>query len=101
MHDPAAGIHGPSRRSVSTMKFTYRLLQDGSVWFAECVEADAVGEGRTPVEAVRSLGLSLEERMLQPNAVAPPPETEHMSIVLELTTEKPLRDSLDLGGPGG
>jgi hypothetical protein len=83
------------------MKFTYRLIKDASGWLAECIESDAAGEGKTAREAVESLRASLEERMFRPDAVAPPPETEHTRIELELTSEKTSRDSLDLGGPGG
>lgn len=83
------------------MKFTYRLIRDGSGWVAECAESDALGEGKTSKEAVESLRASLEERMFRPDAVAPPEETARTTIELELATEKPTRKSLDLGGPGG
>ena len=83
------------------MKFTYRLIKDASGWMAECVESDVAGEGKTAEEAVESLHASLEERMFRPDAVAPPPETEHSVIELELTDDKTPRKSLDLGGPGG
>lgn len=83
------------------MKFTYRLIRDATSWVAECVESDAAGEGKSSNEAVESLRASLEERMFRPDAVAPPPETEHDKIELELASEKTPRDSLDLGGPGG
>jgi len=84
------------------MKFTYRLIKDASGWLAECVESEAAGEGKTSKEAVESLRTSLEERMFRPDAVAPPPQTEHSTIVLELANEaeKSMRE-LDLGGPGG
>lgn len=84
------------------MKFTYRLIKDASGWLAECVESEAAGEGKTSNEAVESLRVSLEERMFRPDAVAPPSETEHSKIELELTSEgaKSTRE-LDLGGPGG
>jgi hypothetical protein len=83
------------------MKFTYRLQKDASAWLAECVECDAMGEGRTQTDAVLSLRASLEERMFRPDAVAPPPEEAHGTIELELACEPVTRDSLDLGGPGG
>ncbi len=82
------------------MKFTYRLQKEQSGWLAECVESDAMGEGKTEMEAVASLRESLEERMFRPDAVAPPPEAPHAPIVLELAGKAP-PDSLDLGGPGG
>ncbi len=64
------------------MKFTYRLQHVASGWFAECVEADAAGEGKTQQEAIQSLRRSLEERMFRPDAVAPPPEAPHTPIDL-------------------
>ena len=42
------------------MKFTYRLQKEQSGWLAECVESDAMGEGKTEMEAVASLRESLE-----------------------------------------
>lgn len=83
------------------MKFTYRLQTVHCGWIAECVESDAMGEGKTEREAIASLRESLEERMFRPDAVAPPSEeAPHAPIVLELAG-KPAPDSLDLGGPGG
>lgn len=82
------------------MKFTYHLKKEQSDWLAQCVESDAMGEGKTEAEAVASLRESLEERMFRPDAVAPPPEQPHAPIVLELAG-KSAPDSLDLGGPGG
>lgn len=83
------------------MKFTYRLQKETSGWLAECVESDAMGEGTTERDAIQSLRVSLEERMLRPDAVAPPSEEIAASIELELAAEKATPDSLDLGGPGG
>ena len=68
------------------MKFTYRLTKDANRYVAECVESDAVGEGKSSEEAVQSLSASLEERMFRPDAVAPPPSTEHSTIELELAS---------------
>jgi hypothetical protein len=82
------------------MKFTYRLSEDASGWLAECVESEAAGEGKTSAEAVRSLAVSLEERMLRPDAVAPPTSAEPSTIELELAPEvAPL--SVEPSGPGG
>lgn len=60
------------------MKFSYRLIRYGSGFLAECIESEAAGEGKTARDAVESLRRSLEERMLRPDAVAPPstPPTE-------------------------
>ncbi len=82
------------------MRLTYRLLQEGNGWLAECVESDAAATGATPAEAVTALHAALEERMFRPEAVAPPPETEHSVIELELSNDRSARPSLDLGGPG-
>lgn len=83
------------------MKFTYRINKEGSGWLAECVECDAMGEGKTPGDALLSLHASLEERMLRPDAIAPPAEEARATIELEPALEKTSSDSLDLGGPGG
>lgn len=83
------------------MKFTYRLVKDASGYLAECVESDCAGEGKTSKEAIESLRSCLEERMLRPDAVAPPSETVPAVIELELASDKTPRKSLDLGGPGG
>ncbi|HSO30891.1 MAG TPA: hypothetical protein VLT33_00205, partial [Labilithrix sp.] len=83
------------------MKFTYHLRKEPSGWLADCVESDAMGEGRTECEAVESLRVSLEERMFRPDAVAPPPVAlPRPTIVLELAAAAG-PDSLDLVGPGG
>ncbi len=83
------------------MKFTYRLVRDASGWIAECVEADAMGEGKTERDAITSLKSALEERMFRPDAVAPPASQPHPAIDLApATASEPERRSLDLGGPG-
>lgn len=89
------------------MKLTYRLIKDANGYLAECVESDAAGEGKTSQAAVESLRTALEERMFRPDAVAPPPETEHEPIELTLAKDDSSKDersnekpTLDLGGPG-
>lgn len=84
------------------MKFTYRLVNDAGGWIAECVEADAMGEGKTEQDAVASLRSALEERMFRPDAVAPPASQPHPAIDLSPASSAPSseRRSLDLGGPG-
>jgi hypothetical protein len=64
------------------MKFTYRLMQDRDTWVAECLEADAEGEGKTEHEAIESLKKSLEEHMFRPDAVAPPSRPTESPIQL-------------------
>jgi hypothetical protein len=83
------------------MKFTYRLQEDATAWIAVCVECDAMGEGKTQNDALRSLRTSLEERMFRPDAVAPPSEEAQATIELEPAKETTPCDALDLGGPGG
>jgi hypothetical protein len=84
------------------MRFSYRLIRDKSGFIAECVEAEAAGEGKTEPAAVEALRPALEERMFRPDAVAPPPCPTEATI--ELVPEGPERPdertSVDLGGPG-
>ena len=82
------------------MRFSYRLVREKQGFVAECVESDAMGDGRTEAEAVDSLRKSLEERMLRPDAVAPPSSPAEASIELVRADESAERRSLDLGGPG-
>jgi len=82
------------------MKFTYHLIKDANGYLAQCVESEAAGEGKTSKEALESLRVSLEERMFRPDAVAPPSETEHSVIELELASDRAPRE-VDLSGPGG
>ena len=85
------------------MKFSYRLIRDKNGFVAECIEAEAAGEGKTSKEAVDSLRKSLEERMFRPDAVAPPstPTEDVIELVLaDEATPSAERRSLDLGGPG-
>jgi hypothetical protein len=86
------------------MKLHYRLVRDANGWLAECVESEAMGEGKSAKEAVASLHKSLEERMLRPDAVAPPAEQEEIRIELVLADEpgdRPDRErEVDYGGPG-
>lgn len=65
------------------MRFTYRLIRDQGGYLAECIEAEAAGEGKTAPAAVESLRGLLHERMFRPDAVAPP-STEIEGAVIEL-----------------
>jgi hypothetical protein len=86
------------------MKLHYRLIKDANGFLAECVESDAMGEGKTAKEAVASLKKSLQERMFRPDAVAPPPEQEEPEIELVLADDRGDRADVgrevDYGGPG-
>jgi hypothetical protein len=86
------------------MKLHYRLVRDKSGFLAECVESEAMGEGKTAKEAIASLRKALEERMFRPDAVAPPSEPEAVHIELELAEDRGDRRDVDrevdYGGPG-
>jgi len=82
------------------VRFSYRLIEENDGFIAECVESDAAGEGRTVLKAIESLRMSLEERMLRPDAVAPPSRPTNEKIELVAADAAPERPSLDLGGPG-
>lgn len=79
------------------MKFTYRLVHDTGGWLAECVESEAMGEGRTREEAIASLRRALEERMYRPDAVAPP--ASQPRPVIDLTLAPPEPNDADRSGP--
>lgn len=81
------------------MKFTYQLVQETNGWVAECIETDAVGEGKTAEAALVSLKRSLEERMFRPDAVAPPSGDERAPIELVPAARADKQDR-DLSGPG-
>lgn len=86
------------------MKLHYRLVRDANGYLAECVESDAMGEGKTAKEAVTSLRKLLEDRMFRPDAVAPPPEPDDATIELVLADDRGDRRDVgrevDYGGPG-
>ena len=85
-----ADAAAPVARPPAPMRFTYRLVGDASGWLAECEEPEAMGEGRTQAEAVEALRKALEERMMRPDAVAPPsmkPANAGIELVLGLLHE--------------
>jgi hypothetical protein len=86
------------------MKLHYRLIKDANGFLAECVESDAIGEGKSAKEAVASLEESLQERMFRPDAVAPPPDQDDARIELVLADDRGDRRDVDrevdYGGPG-
>jgi hypothetical protein len=69
------------------MTFSYRLIRDRSGFVAECVESEAAGEGKTAKKAIESLRKALEERMVRPDAVAPPARPSEIVIELVLADE--------------
>lgn len=81
------------------MKFTYRLVNEAGGWLAECVESEAMGEGRTREEAIGSLRRALEERMGRPDAVAPPPSQPRPVIDLTLASAPDSRREPDRRRP--
>jgi hypothetical protein len=70
------------REGRTIMRLTYRLVREGPGFLAECLESDAAGEGPTEAAAVESLRRALAERMLRPDAVAPPPTPTETTIEL-------------------
>lgn len=97
---------GIMRARATGMKFSYRLVRDARGYVAECVEVEAVGEGKSQREALASLQKALEERMFRPDAVAPPSDPAGGTIELVLSDGKEddarqeKEKELDLGGPG-
>lgn len=69
------------------MRFSYRLIKDARGYLAECIEAEAAGEGKTARDAVESLRAALKERMFRADAVAPPSGTVEAAIDLVLTED--------------
>lgn len=83
------------------MKFTYRLQEESSGWLAQCVESDAMGEGKSEQDAIRSLREALEERMFRPDAIAPPSEGVRGTIDLAPAALASTADAVDPSGPDG
>jgi hypothetical protein len=54
------------------VRYTYRLDPDDGGFYAQCVEVDLAGEGKTRAAAVESLREALRLRLASPEAVAPP-----------------------------
>jgi hypothetical protein len=69
------------------MRFTYRLIRDARGYLAECIEAEAAGEGKTARDALASLREALRERMFRADAIAPPPGCVETEIELVLTED--------------
>lgn len=69
------------------MRLHYRLIEDANGYVAECVESDAMGEGKSAKDAIAALRTVLEERMFRPDAVAPPAELDEPEIELVRTDE--------------
>jgi hypothetical protein len=69
------------------MRFTYRLIKDARGYLAECIEAEAAGEGKSARDALESLREALKERMFRADAIAPPPGSVESEIELALTED--------------
>jgi hypothetical protein len=65
-------MSGPMSDEQIVVRYTYRVGRSEGRVYAECLEADATGVGATAAEAVESLRSELRERLLAPDAVAPP-----------------------------
>ena len=66
----------------AVVRYTYRVGKgDGGV-VAECLETDVVGEGPTPEDAVEALRGGLHDRLVSPDAVAPPSVPGRHRVVL-------------------
>jgi hypothetical protein len=84
------------------MRLSYLLVRNREGFIAECVETDAVGEGKTAKDAVASLRAALEERMFRPDAIAPPsePAETFIELVLAKESEAVSERAKVLDGPG-
>ena len=73
----------PARDQDVSVRYTYRLETTGEGIYAQCVEVDAEGEGKTRVEAVESLREALRDLLESTEAVAPPslPGRHHIVLV--------------------
>jgi hypothetical protein len=68
------------------MELTATIRRFESSYLAECVEMDAVGEGPDPDAALAALREALFERVVRPDAVAPPSRPD---VRIHLTVVKP------------
>jgi hypothetical protein len=64
------------------VRYTFRIEQAPGTVYAECLEAEVMGEGRTREEAVESLRDALRVRLQAPDAVAPPSVADRHRVVL-------------------
>jgi hypothetical protein len=75
-------VSSPDPNGGDTATFTYRSFHKDGRYYAEAQEAEAMGEGDTHDEAVESLRAELTERLLSPDAVAPPAKPARHRVVL-------------------
>ena len=69
-------------------------------YFAECLDREGSGEGKTRDQALASVRRSIEEREV-PEAVAPPEETRAPTIEIVVVDERAASDSpREPTGPG-
>jgi hypothetical protein len=64
------------------VRYTYRIERGSGGIYAECLEADVMGEGTTRQEAVESLREALRTRLQSPDAIAPPSVPGQHRVVL-------------------
>jgi hypothetical protein len=64
------------------MRYTARLNRTPSGFAAECIELDALGEGRTREAAIRSLKGELEDQLSHVEGMAPPAVASAVSVEL-------------------
>lgn len=81
------------------MRMSYRLIRDRTGFIADCLEADAAGEGKTAEEAVECLRQELKERMDRPDAIAPPSHPAEVDIELVLADDRASLSPRRRGGP--
>lgn len=67
------------------MRMTYRIVPEDGGFTAECLESDVAAAGKTEADAVASLQTALEERLLRPDAIAPPSRPANTTIELVRT----------------
>jgi predicted RNase H-like HicB family nuclease len=87
-------MNEPPTEAETTVRYTYLLSAVDSGIYAECVELDAAGEGKTREEAVEALREALRGILGAAEAVAPPAAaTSHHVVLIEATApQRPSRD---------
>jgi len=84
---PARDVSVTDEEAVA--RYTYRVERDGDRIYTHCLEANAIGEGKTEAQAVESLREALRERLLSADAIAPPPVAAQHGVVLVNVDPRP------------